>query len=186
MPIRIRLEVARLKFMPAASEIDDIFAGKVSKSEILSERPDSDKKLKKSKKKKHADDAVTTASDPAPSKKKSKKRKKSDQEDDAVGKVDALSVDEPKQPSKKAKGKEKAVDDELDEMTTKQKRARVVETVRDTSSMLGLASPAFAKEHASDKPSKSSKKKKETKGDDKSRFMDSRGTAPRELLSVFR
>ena len=167
--------------MPVASEIDDIFSGKVTKTDVSI-----DQSLKQSAKKEKASTSnAVTNSDSAPSKKKSKKRKNREREgNDVDAKAPSSTDDAPNNTSRKSKfkGKERSIehDGDGDEMTKKQKRPRVVETVQDTSSSLGLSKQPKQLPSAATKPFK--KKGKEAKDEDIARFMDSRGSGPRKFL----
>jgi cobalamin biosynthesis Mg chelatase CobN len=169
--------------MPA-SEIDDIFSGKVAKADVLPSPERLQKTSKKKKKvKKNAGD-VTSLNESESTKKSKKRKHREADEDDTVLETQSPSIDPAKKTSKKRKEKEKSAtrDEEVDEMTRKQERRRVVETVRDSSGSLGHATSSQSKADATaaDGPSKVSRRSKEGKDDDIARFTDSRGSGPRE------
>ncbi|KAI5118109.1 hypothetical protein M0805_003463 [Coniferiporia weirii] len=155
--------------MPA-SEIDDIFSGKVSKLAV-------------SKGKEKASTEVASA----PSSKKSKKRKQRDV--DAVADEPIASSSEPLK-AKKAKKKSAAHADAGDgEEKVNAKPIRVVETVRDLSAGVAtLASSAasrgkFKKSGTSDAknlPSSAKAKSRKDEDPEEEHFKDSRGSGPRK------
>ncbi|KAH8108826.1 DUF1764-domain-containing protein [Phellopilus nigrolimitatus] len=167
--------------MPA-SEIDDIFSGRVSKVAVAGSTKGKGKAVPGS----------LSTSTPTPST-KSKKRKR--REGEGGPGADAVIDRAKSSPLSKVLKKKKSPKDGTTvdgDVAKKVKRPRVVETVRDPSAGIGLsAAPSVPqKTPVSSSATKSKTKKGAGPDGEKVRFTDSRGTGPRrkteEGFSVFK
>ncbi|KAL5492052.1 hypothetical protein ACEPAI_3499 [Sanghuangporus weigelae] len=164
--------------MPPASEIDDIFAGKVSKTSSSVAIAAAKGKAKAT------DETSVPSSTSATKKKKSKKRKRqeADNEHDSKATPESARLTGKGKDAGKNSGGAGRDEDDASEKKSKSKRPRVVETVQDPSATLASTTSSSTQP----KPSKTKKNKSksakegEKEGDDLERFKDSRGSGPRK------
>lgn len=162
--------------MPA-SEIDDIFSGKVSKAPIAS----TSKHKLNAKGKGKTKSSKSDGAESQPSSKKSKKRKSREEH--------AADIENPTKQLKVNKSDSKKAESASKNSDLPGVRVRVVETVHDPSSITlqqhqPKDRPKFSgsKDTSASKPTVKSKKPKEK--EDLQRFADSRGTGPRQFIAL--
>ncbi|OCB83980.1 DUF1764-domain-containing protein [Sanghuangporus baumii] len=159
--------------MPVTSEIDDIFAGKVSKTSSAAAKGNA----------KAVDEASLPSSASATKKKKSKKRKRqeADNEHDSKATPEISRLNWKGRDAGNSGGAGRDEDD-ASEKKSKSKRPRVVETVQDPSATLSptTSSSNHLKSSQMKKNKSKSAKEGEKEGGDLERFKDSRGSGPRK------